>query len=757
MAQPLSTCQTTPSSGKTFILVMLFILTGFSSLFSQSADSVCTKLAERMEKLAHNNAPELIYIQPSKGIYEICEDLWFKTYVLDAQFFTSSPVSKTLYMQLIHEASRKVVWQEKYELNNGVADGHIFLSDTLAEGNYFLAAYTPFSFFADKTEMKAARRVLLKKEVTFKPADYYKPSPLINAKQIIHFSAFPEGGNWVTGIPGKMAYKAINTDGTPANVEGTLWEDSTLLQKFKSIHAGMGSFGYTPIAGKKYGIRLSGQDTLIRLPEAQPQGITLQLAGRSKEFLEFLVSQSDSLPERPVYLRAQMRGMNCCIATATLKKKLIIRLPLKEFPCQGIAEVTLFADSLTPIASRLVYVNPEKSLFIEAHLDKERYLIREKAVLKIKATDENGSPVEANLGINVFDKLFQNTDDPENILSHCLITSQLKGKIYNPAYYFDPKNLNRADGLDLLLLTQGWSRYVWSEVALQENDNKNQPVIFDGIRGEVHVTRQKQEVKGTTQIIKSFNIGNNTKTNLIATDTLGQFTVSPEILKEWQGGYFYLKPLLSDEFSPSIDIKEPFGIINGITKVKEINYPLPAPTLSKPTTFNEPVVKSRRVVKLGAVTVKGRTSTTRGRYRGTGTKGHYYCVNLILDCDYHRNAVNNTVLSEAEYLKIVNYTCIKAYAAHREFYEPKYDIVDSLNFPQGDYRNTLLWKPMVKTDEKGEASVPFFCSDINTGFVVNIEGLSKGGLPGASKLEFFVSDPKLHKKDITKNAAADLR
>ena len=40
-------------------------------------------------------------------------------------------------------------------------------------------------------------------------------------------------------------------------------------------------------------------------------------------------------------------------------------------------------------------------------------------------------------------------------------TEAIRGDIFNPTYYFDERNANRLQALDLLLMTQGWRRYVW--------------------------------------------------------------------------------------------------------------------------------------------------------------------------------------------------------------------------------------------------------------------------------------------------------
>jgi hypothetical protein len=97
--------------------------------------------------------------------------------------------------------------------------------------------------------------------------------------------------------------------------------------------------------------------------------------------------------------------------------------------------------------------------------------------------------------------------------------------------------------------------------------------------------------------------------------------------------------------------------------------------------------------------------------------------------------------TEEEILKMNNLSRVKAYYIHREFYQPNYDNAALLETVP-DFRNTLLWSPLVSTNEKGEATVEFFCSDINTGFVGKIEGVSGEGLLGAKDFEFAVRKTK---------------
>ena len=103
---------------------------------------------------------------------------------------------------------------------------------------------------------------------------------------------------------------------------------------------------------------------------------------------------------------------------------------------------------------------------------------------------------------------------------------------------------------------------------------------------------------------------------------------------------------------------------------------------------------------------------------------------------YWRNKYN-----EADLLKVNNLWRIKAYYGKREFYKPDYD-KETGEVLVPDFRNTLFWEPSVITDENGEATLSFFCSDINTDFVGRVEGVSEDGLPGAGTFKFTVRKEK---------------
>jgi hypothetical protein len=83
-----------------------------------------------------------------------------------------------------------------------------------------------------------------------------------------------------------------------------------------------------------------------------------------------------------------------------------------------------------------------------------------------------------------------------------------------------------------------------------------------------------------------------------------------------------------------------------------------------------------------------------------------------------------------------NLFMLRGYYPKREFYQPNHGEHDD---PFPDYRNSLFWSPEVITDNKGEATIEFFTSDINTYFDGIIEGVGLKGLLGKNRFSFFVS------------------
>ena len=755
-----------------YLLLLAIVVWGSTVVTAQNkTDSLFASVNKRLS----GHPSEIVYLQTSKGIYETGEDLWFKAYGLDAQSFALSDQSKTLYLQMIN-GKDSVVWQEKYPIENGIAEGHVYVDEKLSEGDYSLEGYTRHSCYNDTIGMLPICKVRIVKNITqsSKQTDKSKGNGL-------RFNLFPEGGNLVAGILSRIAFKTTDSKGYPVDVEGTLFQDDSPIITFNSSHDGMGMLSFTPFLGKNYRIELKDGQS-YPLPTIYPKGISLRLLRQNKDRLEFIISQTKGLPEQEVYLLGQIRGMIGCVAKGRLKDNLRIKIPTSELTCQGIVEFTLFSAYMQPVAERLVYVHPEKRLNISMEAEKDSYVLREKATLKIKVSDEDGKPVRANLGISVFDKAYPNPANPTNILTHCYLSSQIRGIIHNPAYYFDEENKDRMQAMELLLLTQGWRRYVWG---ISNPAYQGKIFLTDEIRGvqQLESKRKSKEMKGSEQIIQVS--GAEGSSAFAWTDSTGCFKIDTDMMKTLRGGYVYLKPMLSKEFKPELNITDYFPMIDSLRKSKPSCYPimdlsqtiksqvLDLPVVSNDSTIllNEVVIsrKARRPFRdkfMGRLDslaqmdlnktwvckchpmylndyYEGYTHHPNGDYKsekiqpiiGKSYRVIKYNQEMIVEDIKENVTYEGVIYSEEELLRMNNLWRSKGYYAAREFYQP--DEID-MQLSTPDARNTLFWQPSVITDEKGEATVSFFCSDINTAFVGIAEGVDGTGLLGSSKCEFRV-------------------
>lgn len=735
---------------------------------------------------------ELLYLQTDKGIYETGEDLWFKTYTLDAQSLALSDRSKTLFVEMLN-AKDSIVWQEKYPILSGIAGGHIYVNKDLKEGDYRIHAYTRFSFLNDTLRPVYPKKIRVIKSIAYKGTN----TPQEKDQPVARFSFFPEGGYLVDGIPTKVAFKALDAKGMPAKVAGRLLENGKDIAKLESVHDGMGFVFILPIKGASYKAVLSdGRE--FPFAEVVSSGLSVHLRKQTDEYLEFLLSQPKGAAAQAIKLEGKMRGGLCCTATGTLSERLKIRIPLKEFPMQGIAEFTLYNADGQPMAERLVYVHPERKLHIELNTDSARYFTRGKGKLNVKVTDEAGNPVQAHLGLSIFDRAYQNELNPENMLSYCYLSTEIKGNIHNPAYYFDSNNKDRQAALDLLLLTQGWRRYVWEKA---DTAMLADCFLSDEIRGKQIIGKKKQkELANGGQLIQVS--GPSTKSQFIIVDSLGRFTVSTDQMIALRGGYVYLKPMLDkDEYKPSIVVEESFYKADSLRKSCQSFFACMNPSLVvSDLALDYPVISQDSSILLSEITVTGKKGrifrdkmmgrldslaqisigvswvcgcksdcgTFLNDYKGyshhpigcpgappkkrvppvigetyalikyepVGKKGGWNDGWIITAMDHV--TYQGEEFTEEELLRMNNLWRVKGYYGTREFYQP--DELD-VQSPLPDARNVLLWKPDIITDEKGEAEVEFFCSYINTNFMGVIEGTDGIGNIGTSQCEFRVLKP----------------
>lgn len=279
----------------------------------------------------------------------------------------------------------------------------------------------------------------------------------------IKLSFYPEGGDLVFGFASRVAFEALDEFGKGADVSGIIEDDAgNSVTTFESFHFGMGAFDFTPESGKKYYARITlpkGNNTRFSLPEVEGK-YGLNLLEQTQSEIKWRIY---SPIKEKAAMTVQVHGVMYYNKTTDLSEGVnFLSVPIHNLPA-GIAVATLFDGNGTEQCERLVFVNEDKVLNISLETDRKYYNPGEEVKLKVKTADNKGNPTSANLALSVVDdRLLAFADDrQDNIMSYLLLSSELKGKISEPSFYFNPDEKKAKKAVDYLLLTHGWRRFTW--------------------------------------------------------------------------------------------------------------------------------------------------------------------------------------------------------------------------------------------------------------------------------------------------------
>src|SRR5690606_17802888 len=160
------------------------------------------------------------------------------------------------------------------------------------------------------------------------------------------------------------------------------------------------------------------------------------------------------------YIMAQANGMLCYAAQATLRNKVIqVAVPKDKFPA-GVAQITLFSSRGQPLNERMVFMyRADMVLDLSVKTDRPAYGIKQKVSLDLAATAE-GQAAAGTFSVAVTDetKVPYAEEEEVSVLSNLLLTSDLRGYVEKPNYYFMQTDKQKLAHLDLLMLTQGFRR-----------------------------------------------------------------------------------------------------------------------------------------------------------------------------------------------------------------------------------------------------------------------------------------------------------
>jgi hypothetical protein len=432
------------------------------------------KPAFALQAWTDQNPQEKTYLHMDKPYYALGDTIWFKGYLTTGSRHQLSTLSGAFYIDLVNEQN-KLVKTLKLPVDQGTVAGNLILSEDITAGSYRVRAYTRWmrnageDYFFDKT-------FTIGKPAIIAPN---KNGLLANLQQTdVQF--FPEGGNLVNGITSRVGFKAIGADGLGQVISGTITDnDNNEVAIIHTLHAGMGNFSLKPLPGKSYTANIKLADNTIKniaLPEALSQGYVLSVYQPNKDSVLLRIQASANLQHSTINLIVHSSGELISTTPVVITGAVTsVWLDKRSFP-SGIAQFTIFDANGEPLNERIAFIKNTDQMQLAIKTQKAIFKTREHVQLELNATDNGGAPVAANFSAAVINQNMIPVDESaeSTIFSNILLTSDIKGYIEKPNYYFmaDTDLVNKA--LDNLMLTQGYRRFEWKSVT---NTINTKPLI----------------------------------------------------------------------------------------------------------------------------------------------------------------------------------------------------------------------------------------------------------------------------------------
>ncbi len=475
-------------------IIILFILTSvyLNVLQAQRIDSLLGIMETTFPQ-------EKIHVQFDKLYYNAGETIWFKAYIVADNL--PGAISKTMYADLVDDKGSLLQRKMMPIIHSGAASS-FELPDSIQVSRLFVRAYTKWMLNFDSMLI------------------YTKPIQIIPAKNVLKKPAqlitynvqfFPESGDLVDNISSVVAFKANDNQGIPFNIKGDITDSKgKKISTFAAVHDGMGSFELLPLPNEKYTAIWKDKNGIKHetiLPLSKKQGAVLSVAA-SGDKLYYTIKRPEQATTNFTSFQvvAQMQQREVYSARINMSKKTSVIAPIdtENFP-NGVLQLTIFNADEIPVAERIVFINHDNYSFItDLHAVEKNLNKRGRTVLQLDVGDN----LLTNLSISVTDAgINPVTENEESIYSRFLLSSDLKGTVYNPAYYFSNTDDSVKIFLDLVMMTNGWRRFKWEDILAEKFPVlKNQPDNFLSINGSVlGLSRTQLYQKDLTGIFKTKN------------------------------------------------------------------------------------------------------------------------------------------------------------------------------------------------------------------------------------------------------------
>jgi len=423
--------------------IFLFL---FPNTNAQNIDST-------IERYGNDFGQEKAYLHYDKSTYATGETIWYKAYLMNGIYPADD--SKTFYVDWSDEKG-KLISHSIIPVVYATAAGAFDIPADYPGKYIHVKAYTKWMLNFDTAFLyNKDIRILSKTNTTTSS----------KTAQIPHLQFFPEGGDAVEGVTNKIAFKANDQWGRPIKIKGIVENNKGVkIDSLRAIHDGMGYFYIFPQPGESFSAKWKdqkGTEHFTELPVIKHTGVSMQVViseNRRSFFVNAAPDVASTLGD--IHLIGTMNQHEVFKLTKDISSGVIKGIiPTENLPT-GILTITAFDGQWRPLSERITYINNQEYLF-NAEMNVEHWGLNKRARDEISITVPDS--LAASFSIAVTDNSID-TDSSDNIISHLLLTGDLRGQVYDPAYYFSNNSDTMNQQLDLVMLTHGWRRFKWEDV-----------------------------------------------------------------------------------------------------------------------------------------------------------------------------------------------------------------------------------------------------------------------------------------------------
>ena len=464
------------------------------------------QLCDQLYHFGTQTPQEKVYIHMDNTCYFQGDTIWFTAYTRSTEYDAPSVVSGLLYVELLNQDGF-LVERKQIQMRNGHGYGN-FVLDQLVQysGFYELRAYTRWqlnwglhehehsreakrwflskelehNYYRDYDKLysrvfpvydKRADSVQFNRNMTMRPMRrYFAKDPEPNK---LTLALYPEGGNLVAGVPCRVAYEALWSDGEWA--KGTLQVGK---ESYPVVNRGRGVFIVTPEKGMEREVIFvtpDGDKVKEKLPKPQEEGVALKVDWLDGS-LAIRIGVAGQLALSSLGMTVMHEGV-LEVFRPLSEKNSQIQIPSSSLR-EGVNQVTVFDETGRVWADRLVFVSRrgfgEPTLLVLG--SKKEYNPYERIELSVSAPSMHKGTARSWTSIAVRDKFY--TDhlfDNGSILTEMLLSSEIRGFVPQPGWFFEQDDKEHRQALDLLMMTQGWRRFDWHEMAVKDAFMMTQP------------------------------------------------------------------------------------------------------------------------------------------------------------------------------------------------------------------------------------------------------------------------------------------